>query len=93
MSVLDDYKERERMWPCIMNESVGVALELRNGSREVVRQIENIGCSPSLFIKEWREQPILMRIRKIVSLYIFIFLFILLIIHYLFYLYFYLFFY
>jgi len=78
MSVLDDYKERERMWPCIMNESVGVALELRNGSREVVRQIENIGCSPSLFIKEWREQPILMRIRKIVSLYILIFLFVLL---------------
>lgn len=70
MSVLDDYKERERMWPCIINESVGVALELRDGSREIVRQIENIGCSPSLFIKEWKEQPMLMKIRKIVSLYI-----------------------
>lgn len=69
MSVLDDYKEREQLWPCIINESVGAALELRNGSREVVRQIENIGCDPSLIIKEWREQPILMKIRKIVSLH------------------------
>ncbi|XP_072756384.1 uncharacterized protein Ldd isoform X2 [Anoplolepis gracilipes] len=65
ISVIDEYKERERMWPCIINDSVGVALELRNGSREVVREIENIGCSPALFIKEWREQPVLMRVRKI----------------------------
>lgn len=57
------------MWPCIVNDSVGVALELRNGSREVVREIEKIGCSPALLIKEWKEQPVLMRVRKIVSLY------------------------
>lgn len=55
------------MWPCIMNESVGAALELRNGSREVVREIERIACNPSLFIKEWKEQPVIMRVRKIVS--------------------------
>ncbi|XP_050450054.1 uncharacterized protein LOC126850786 isoform X1 [Cataglyphis hispanica] len=65
ISVIDDYKERERMWPCIVNDSIGVALELRNGSREVVREIEKIGCSPALFIKEWKEQPVLMRVRKI----------------------------
>ncbi|XP_029170086.1 LOW QUALITY PROTEIN: uncharacterized protein LOC114939826 [Nylanderia fulva] len=67
ISVLDDYKERETMWPCVITNSVGVALELRNGSREVVRQIEKIGCSPSLFIKEWREQPVLMKVRKILE--------------------------
>ncbi|XP_018348552.1 PREDICTED: uncharacterized protein LOC108752306 [Trachymyrmex septentrionalis] len=65
ISALDDYKEREIMWPCIMNESVGAALELRNGSREVVRELERIACDPSLFIKEWREQPVIMRVRKI----------------------------
>lgn len=62
------------MWPCIINDSVGVALELRNGSREVVREIEKIGCSPGLFIKEWREQPVLMKVRKIVSLHIYLFI-------------------
>lgn len=67
ISVLDDYKEREKFWPCILNESVSATLELRNGSREVVRQIERIGCDPSSFIKEWKEQPMLMRVRKIVS--------------------------
>lgn len=55
------------MWPCIINESVGAALELRNGSREVVREIERIACNPSLFIKEWREQPVITRVQKIVS--------------------------
>ncbi|XP_028048892.2 uncharacterized protein LOC105837746 isoform X2 [Monomorium pharaonis] len=64
ISALDDYKERETMWPCVFNESVGAALELRNGSREVVRELEKIACDPSLFIKEWREQPIIMRVRK-----------------------------
>ncbi|XP_020291877.1 uncharacterized protein LOC109858741 isoform X2 [Pseudomyrmex gracilis] len=65
ISVIDDYKQREIMWPCIMNESIGTALELRNGSREVMREIERITCNPSLFIKEWKEQPVLMRVRKI----------------------------
>jgi len=50
-----------------MNESVSVTLELRNGSREVVREIERIGCNPSSFIQEWKEQPMIMRVRKIVS--------------------------
>lgn len=61
------------MWPCILNESVGAALELRNGSREVVREIEKIACEPAPFIKEWREQPMLARVRKIVSFYILIY--------------------
>jgi len=52
-----------------MNKSVGAALELRNGSQEVVRELERIACDPSLFIKEWREQPVIMRVRKIVSFY------------------------
>ncbi|XP_067204074.1 uncharacterized protein ldd isoform X2 [Linepithema humile] len=67
VSIVDDYKERESMWPCVLNESVGVALELRNGSREVVREIEKIACDPALFIKEWREQPMLARVRKILE--------------------------
>ncbi|RLU15876.1 hypothetical protein DMN91_011632 [Ooceraea biroi] len=67
ISVLDDYKERERMWPCVLIESVGTTLELRNGSREVVQQIEKIGCNPSSFIKEWKEQPVLKRVRKILD--------------------------
>ncbi|KAG5315958.1 ABCAD protein, partial [Acromyrmex insinuator] len=65
ISALDDYKQREIMWPCIMNESVGAALELRNGSQEVIRELERIACDPSLFIKEWREQPMIIRVRKI----------------------------
>ncbi|XP_011868082.1 PREDICTED: uncharacterized protein LOC105562133 isoform X2 [Vollenhovia emeryi] len=65
ISAIDDYKEREVMWPCIVNESVGVALELRNGSREVVRELERVACNPSLFIKEWREHPVITRVRKI----------------------------
>ncbi|XP_011684588.1 PREDICTED: uncharacterized protein LOC105447955 isoform X2 [Wasmannia auropunctata] len=65
ISSLEDYKEREVMWPCIMNESVGAALELRNGSREVIREFERIACNPSAFIKEWREQPVITRVRKI----------------------------
>lgn len=67
ISVLDDYKSREEQWPCIQNESVGSAMELRNGTREIVREIERISCNPSLFIQEWKEQPILSRARKIVS--------------------------
>lgn len=47
-------------------------MELRNGSREVVQEIERIACNPTLFIKEWKEQPILMRIRKIVSLNLYV---------------------
>ncbi|KAL0111880.1 hypothetical protein PUN28_013230 [Cardiocondyla obscurior] len=65
ISALDDYKERETVWPCIINESVGVALELRNGSREVVRELERVACNPGLFIKEWREQPVIMKVRGI----------------------------
>ncbi|XP_076548743.1 lipid droplet defective isoform X1 [Osmia lignaria lignaria] len=65
ISVLDDYKSREEQWPCIQNESVGSAMELRNGTREIVREIERISCNPALFIQEWKEQPILSRSRKI----------------------------
>ncbi|XP_076760468.1 lipid droplet defective [Xylocopa sonorina] len=65
ISVLDDYKSREEQWPCIRNESVGSAMELRNGTREIVREIERISCNPALFIREWKEQPVLTKARKI----------------------------
>nr|XP_012136751.1 PREDICTED: uncharacterized protein LOC100878441 isoform X3 [Megachile rotundata] len=65
ISVLDDYKFREEQWPCIQNESVGAAMELRNGTREIVREIERISCNPALFTQEWRDQPVLTRARKI----------------------------
>ncbi|XP_032690190.1 uncharacterized protein LOC116853290 isoform X2 [Odontomachus brunneus] len=64
ISVIDEYKLREQMWPCVLNESIGVAIELRKESREVVREIENIACSPSLFIKEWTDQPLIANVRK-----------------------------
>lgn len=74
--MLDDYKEREQFWPCVAIESAGETLELRNGSREFVREMERIACDPTSFIKEWREQPILMKVRKIVSLFTHLFLYI-----------------
>jgi len=52
-----------------MNQSIGAALELRNGSQDVVKEIERVACNPSLFIKEWKEQPVIIRVRKIVSLH------------------------
>lgn len=67
MSVIDDYKLRELMWPCVMNESIGSAIELRDGSRDVVREIERIGCSSGNFIKEWTDQPIIKKVRELVS--------------------------
>ncbi|XP_026675626.1 uncharacterized protein LOC108632621 isoform X2 [Ceratina calcarata] len=65
ISLLDDYKSREEQWPCVKNESVGAAMELRNGTREIIREIERISCNPSLFIQEWKEQPVLTRAKKI----------------------------
>ncbi|CAL7936973.1 unnamed protein product [Xylocopa violacea] len=65
ISVLDDYKSREEQWPCIRDESVGSAMELRNGTREIVREIERISCNPALFIREWKEQSVLTKVRKI----------------------------
>lgn len=67
MSAIDDYKDREPNWPCIMNESIGEALELRTGSRELVREIEKISCDPSPLVTEWDEQPLLIKVNKIVS--------------------------
>ncbi|XP_017788277.1 PREDICTED: uncharacterized protein LOC108570860 [Habropoda laboriosa] len=67
ISVLDDYKSREEQWPCVRNESVGFVMELRNGTREIVREIERISCNPALFIQEWKEQPVLTRAKKILQ--------------------------
>ncbi|XP_076237165.1 lipid droplet defective [Calliopsis andreniformis] len=67
ISVLDDYKSREKQWPCVEKESVGAAMELRNGTREIVREIERISCNPALFIREWKEQPVLSSVQKILQ--------------------------
>lgn len=67
MSAVNEYKSREPDWPCIKNESIGEALEFRIGSRELVTEIEKISCDPSLLIEEWNEQPLLNKVRKIVS--------------------------
>ncbi|XP_076176197.1 lipid droplet defective isoform X2 [Ptiloglossa arizonensis] len=56
LSVLNDYKSREKQWPCVQRESVGSTMELRNGTREIVREMERISCNPALFIREWKEQ-------------------------------------
>ncbi|XP_066598930.1 uncharacterized protein ldd isoform X2 [Prorops nasuta] len=64
-SVLEEYRSQEEKWPCINNVSVGKALGLRFGSQEAVREIERIACNPGLFIKEWKEQPILTKARKL----------------------------
>ncbi|XP_043253492.1 retinal-specific phospholipid-transporting ATPase ABCA4 isoform X1 [Colletes gigas] len=65
ISVLDDYKSREEQWPCVQRESVGSAMELRNGTREIVREIERISCNPALFIREWKRQPLLINVTHI----------------------------
>lgn len=67
MSVIDEYKSREPNWPCIKNESIGEALELRPGSQELVREIEKISCNPGPLLREWEEQPLLLKVHKIVS--------------------------
>ena len=64
ISVLDDYKSREEQWPCVEKESAGSAMELRNGTREIVREIERISCNPALFNREWKEQPVLTSARR-----------------------------
>lgn len=66
ISVLDDYKSREERWPCVQNESVGSAMEMRDGTREIIRELERISCNPALFIQEWREQAVFARAKKIV---------------------------
>lgn len=45
-------------------------MELRSGTREIIREIERISCNPTLFIQEWREQPVLTRAKKIASIFI-----------------------
>lgn len=75
MSVVDEYNLREKLWPCVLNESVGSALELRNGSQEVMREIEKIACDSTDFLKEWKEHPMVMRVRKIVSCIIYIYIY------------------
>nr|XP_033323682.1 uncharacterized protein LOC117218991 isoform X1 [Megalopta genalis]XP_033323683.1 uncharacterized protein LOC117218991 isoform X1 [Megalopta genalis]XP_033323684.1 uncharacterized protein LOC117218991 isoform X1 [Megalopta genalis] len=57
ISLLDDYNSREDQWPCVKQESVGAALELRSGSRAVIEKMENISCNPAPIIKEWKTYP------------------------------------
>lgn len=45
-------------------------MELRSGTREIIREIERISCNPTLFVQEWREQPVLTRAKKIASIFI-----------------------
>ncbi|KAG7198455.1 hypothetical protein KM043_005838 [Ampulex compressa] len=65
LSVVEDYQSRETHWPCVQNESIGENLQLRPGSREIVREVERIACNPELFVREWKDQPIITRVRKI----------------------------
>ncbi|XP_033187616.2 lipid droplet defective isoform X1 [Bombus vancouverensis nearcticus] len=67
ISVLDDYKSREEHWPCVRNESAGSAMEMREGTREIIREIERISCNPALFIQEWNEHPVFAKTRKILQ--------------------------
>lgn len=67
MTAINKYKEREPDWPCVHNESIGEVLELRNGSRSFLREFERITCEPTAFIKEWKNQPIIMKVGNIVS--------------------------
>ncbi|OAD61200.1 ATP-binding cassette sub-family A member 13 [Eufriesea mexicana] len=65
ISILGDYKSQEKQWPCVEKESVGSAMELRSGTREIIREIERISCNPGLFIREWQEHPVLKKARRI----------------------------
>ncbi|XP_035722982.1 uncharacterized protein LOC118441973 isoform X2 [Vespa mandarinia] len=67
MSNIDKYKEREFDWPCVHNESIGEVLELRNGSRSFLRELERITCDSTGFIKEWENHPIIMKVRNIIQ--------------------------
>ncbi|KAI4485555.1 hypothetical protein M0802_012731 [Mischocyttarus mexicanus] len=67
INTIDDYKHRETDWPCVRNESIGEALEFRKGSQLFIKEFEKIGCKPSVFIKEWNNHPVLMKIRKILQ--------------------------
>ncbi|XP_024944655.1 uncharacterized protein LOC107271675 isoform X2 [Cephus cinctus] len=62
---ITEYQNHEPDWPCIRSESIGDVLDLRNGSRQVVREIERISCNPGLFLREWTDQPAFTRLRKI----------------------------
>ncbi|XP_023289550.1 uncharacterized protein LOC105698871 [Orussus abietinus] len=66
ISAISKYKEREPHWPCIHAESLGSVLEFRNGSRQVIREIERILCNPGLLLREWEEHPVLSKVNKIV---------------------------
>lgn len=65
ISLIKEYMTKEVHWPCVFNESLGVTLELRNGSREIVREIERLACNPGLFVKEWKEHAVFSAVRKL----------------------------
>lgn len=65
ITVISKHQKNEDEWPCVYKQSIGEAMELRTGTKAVVREMEKIFCDPSRFIKEWNEQPMLVRLVKI----------------------------
>ncbi|XP_048511619.1 ATP-binding cassette sub-family A member 13 isoform X2 [Athalia rosae] len=55
ISALIDYKNRETSWPCVKEQSIGEVLAVRNGTRNIIREIERIACNPGSFINEWQQ--------------------------------------
>ncbi|KAK0086066.1 hypothetical protein PV325_003922 [Microctonus aethiopoides] len=65
ISVIFDLQKREIYYPCVQNQSLGEALQLRPGTKQLVREIERISCNPGQFIKEWEQQPLIMKLEDI----------------------------
>ncbi|XP_046491171.1 uncharacterized protein ldd isoform X1 [Neodiprion pinetum] len=55
LSAIIEYKTHETDWPCLKKQSVGEILDVRNGTRKIIRQIERIACNPGFFINEWKQ--------------------------------------
>ncbi|XP_046740699.1 uncharacterized protein LOC124408067 isoform X2 [Diprion similis] len=54
-SAIIEYRTHETDWPCLKKQSVGEILDIRNGTRKIIRQIERIACNPGFFINEWKQ--------------------------------------
>ncbi|XP_053595540.1 uncharacterized protein LOC103571174 isoform X2 [Microplitis demolitor] len=67
VTAINNHQKVELNWPCIFNQSVGDVLELRPGTKELIREIERISCNPGLFIREWEEHPTFKRVYEIIK--------------------------
>ncbi|KAH0550173.1 hypothetical protein KQX54_017854 [Cotesia glomerata] len=67
VTAVNNHQKVEQNWPCIFNKSVGDVLELRPGTKELIREIERISCNPGLFIKEWEEHAAFKRVYEIIK--------------------------